>query len=150
MFLIQTVFDLQEALAALEAVRSVSEKPVVCSLTFNQMKKGFFTLMGNPVEESMKKLRDSGASAVGANCSMGSDTMITLAQQIRQCVEIPVIIQPNAGMPQPQKDGTVTYPEDETFFAGNIKKIKNLGVEIVGGCCGTTPAFISKIKESIC
>lgn len=149
MFLIQTVFDLQEALIALEAVRSVSDKPVICSLTFNQMKKGFFTLVGNPVADTMKKLRDAGASGVGANCSMGSDTMISLAAEIRRSVDIPVIIQPNAGMPQTGQDGTVSYPEDEAFFAASIQKIKELGVEIVGGCCGTTPAFIAKIKETI-
>ena len=147
LFLIQTVFDLQEALAALEAVQAVSAKPVICSLTFNQTKKGFYTLVGNAVAESMKKLRDCGASVVGANCSMGSDIMIPLAQEIRQSVEIPVIVQPNAGMAQTRSDGTVFYPEDENFFAENIKKMKNLGVEIVGGCCGTTPKFIRAIKD---
>ncbi len=149
LFLIQTVFDINEALAALEAVKTVSSKPVFCSLTFNQTKKGFYTLVGNSVEESMKKLRDAGAAAVGANCSMGSDTMISLAAEIRQSVEIPVIVQPNAGMPQAKPDGSVSYPEDESFFAGSIMKIKDLGVEIVGGCCGTTPAFIHKIRESL-
>jgi 5-methyltetrahydrofolate--homocysteine methyltransferase len=146
-FLIQTVFDIQEALAALEAVQVVSAKPVICSLTFNQMKKGFYTLVGNSVVESMKKLRDCGASVVGANCSMGSDIMIQLAQEIRQSVEIPVIVQPNAGMAQAMNDGTVVYPEAETFFAENIKKMRDLGIEVVGGCCGTTPEFIRAIKD---
>ena len=149
LFLIETIFDLNEAIAALEAVQAVSSKPVFCSLTFNQTKKGFFTLMGNPVEASMQRLRDAGAAAVGANCSLGSESMIGLARQIRQSVDIPVIIQPNAGMPQTGSDGTALYPEDEVLFAENIKKIKALGVDIVGGCCGTTPAFIRKIRESI-
>ena len=149
LFLIETIFDLNEAIAALEAVQAVSSKPVFCSLTFNQTKKGFFTLMGNPVEASMQKLRDAGAAAVGANCSLGSDGMIALAAQIRESVDIPVIIQPNAGMPQTRPDGTASYPEDETIFAGNIKKIKALGIEIVGGCCGTTPAFIHRIRQTI-
>ena len=149
LFLIETIFDLNEALTALEAVQAVSSKPVFCSLTFNQTKRGFFTLMGNPVEASMQQLRDAGAAAVGANCSLGSDGMIGLAGQIRESVDIPVIIQPNAGMPQTGPDGAALYPEDEILFAGNIKKIKALGVDIVGGCCGTTPAFIQKIRESI-
>ena len=148
LFLIETIFDLNEAIVALDAVQTVSSKPVFCSLTFNQTKKGFFTLMGNPVEKSMQKLRDAGAAAVGTNCSMGSDMMIALAKQIRESVEIPVIIQPNAGMPQTRPDGTVFYPEDEITFAENIKKIKALGIEIVGGCCGTTPSFIQKIRAS--
>ena len=149
LFLIETIFDLNEAIIALEAVQTVSSKPVFCSLTFNQTKKGFYTLMGNPVEASMQKLRDAGAAAVGANCSLGSDSMIALAAQIRESVDIPVIIQPNAGMPQTGSDGTASYPEDEALFSENIKKIKALGVDIVGGCCGTTPAFIHKIRESI-
>ena len=148
LFLIETIFDLNEAIAALEAVQAISSKPVFCSLTFNQTKKGFFTLMGNPVEASMQQLRDAGAAAVGANCSLGSDSMIGLAQQIRESVDIPVIVQPNAGMPQTGPDGTAFYPEDEILFAKNIIKIKALGVEIVGGCCGTTPAFIHRLRES--
>jgi methionine synthase I (cobalamin-dependent) len=149
LFIIETIFDLNEAMVALAAIQAVSSKPVFCTLTFNQTKKGFFTLMGNPVEASMQQLRDAGAAAVGANCSLGSDRMIELAKQIRDSVDIPVIIQPNAGMPQTRSDGTTFYPEDETVFAGNIKKIKALGVDIVGGCCGTTPAFIRKIREFI-
>jgi len=86
---------------------------------------------------------------VGANCSLGSDCMIGLAKQIRESVDIPVIIQPNAGMPQTGPDGTAFYPEDEVLFAKNIIKIKALGVEIVGGCCGTTPAFTRRLRESV-
>ncbi|MBU8849813.1 MAG: homocysteine S-methyltransferase family protein [Desulfobacterales bacterium] len=148
-FLIETIFDINIALAAIKAVRSVSEKPVFCSLTFQKMEKGFFTIFGNNPEDSMKSLVDAGASAVGANCSMGSDTMIDLAGEIKKSVDVPVIIMPNAGMPKTAKDNAVFYPEDETFFANNIKKIKGLGVEIVGGCCGTTPKYIKKIKEII-
>ena len=149
LYLIETIFDLNEAVVALEAVQAVSAKPVFCSLTFNLTQRGFFTLMGNPVETSMQRLRDAGAAAVGANCSLSSDGMIALARQIRASVEIPVIIQPNAGMPQTGPDGTVSYPEDETEFAGNMKQIKALGIDIVGGCCGTTPSYIRKIKASI-
>jgi len=149
LFLIETIFDLNEAMAALAAVQTVSSKPVFCSLTFNQTKRGFFTLMGNPVEASMQQLRDAGSAAVGANCSFGSGSMIELAKQIRESVDIPVLIQPNAGMPQTGTDGTALYPEDEIRFAENIKKIRDLGIEIVGGCCGRTPAFIQKIREAL-
>ena len=149
LFLIETIFDINIALAAIKAVRSVSEKPVFCSLTFKKMKKGFFTIFGNNPNDSMKSLVDAGASAVGANCSMGSDTMIDLAGEIKKSVDVPIIIMPNAGMPKTTEGNTVFYPEDENFFANNIKKIKELGVEIVGGCCGTTPEYIKKIKEII-
>jgi len=148
-FLIETVFDLNIALAAIKAVRSVSEKPIFCSLTYKKMKKGFFTIFGNSPQDSVKRMTEAGASAVGANCTIGSGTMIDLAAEIQKTAEVPVIIQPNAGIPRVTKDNTIYYPEDVTFFAENIKKIKRLGVEIVGGCCGTTTKFIKKIKETI-
>ncbi len=146
-FMIETIFDLNLALTALRAVKSVSAKPVFCTMTFKETPKGFFTIMGNAPEASMKQLVDEGASGVGANCSMGSDTMVTLAGQIRDSVDCPVIIQPNAGMPQTGENNTVFYPETEDFFAENIRQIKALGIEIVGGCCGTTPDYIRRVKE---
>lgn len=150
LFLIETIFDLALGLAAVRAVKSVSAKPVFCSLTFKETPKGFFTILGNGVSDSMKALVDAGAAGVGANCSMGSDTMVSLAARIRESVEVPVLIQPNAGLPQISgSGGQAVYPEDETFFAGNIKKIKDLGVEIVGGCCGTTPSFIREMRKII-
>jgi methionine synthase I (cobalamin-dependent) len=94
----------------------------------------------------MNVLADHGVSAVGANCSLGSDAMVRLADQIRQSVDIPVIIQPNAGMPQITPDNHTVYPETDDLFAANMKKIRDLGVEIIGGCCGTTPETIRRIR----
>lgn len=147
LFIIETIFDLKLAICALEAIQSVSEKPIICSMTFQQTPKGFFTIVGNSPEQSMTRLVEAGAWVVGANCSLGSGAMADLAARIRKSVDVPVIIQPNAGMPERTPDGNVIYPESEAVFAHNIKKIKELGVEIVGGCCGTTPAYIQRIKE---
>lgn len=149
LFIIETIFDLNLAVCAVEAVGSVTDKPIICSMTFKETPKGFFTIVGNRPEQSMARLVEAGAWAVGANCSMGSDTMVALAAQIRASVAVPVIIQPNAGLPERTTSGDVFYPEDESYFADNVKKIKALGVEIVGGCCGTTPAYIKKINASL-
>ena len=97
----------------------------------------------------MQKRVEAGAWAVGANCSLGSAAMVDLAARIRKSVDVPVVIQPNAGAPQRTKDGDVHYPEDETCFSANMKRIKELGVEMIGGCCGTTPAYIKKMKKSL-
>ena len=148
-FIIETIFDINIALAAIQAVRSVSRKPVFCSLTFKQTPNGFFTIFGNRPADSMQTLVDAGAAAVGANCSIGSRTMIELAKEIRASTRAPVVIMPNAGMPETTQEGGIFYPEDETVFVESIKAIKALGVEIVGGCCGTTPAYIEKIKEMV-
>ena len=149
LFIIETVFDVQESLAAIKGIQSVSLKPVFATLTFEKTLKGFSTLMGNSVEESIKSLIDAGAVAAGANCSIGSDVMLDLAREIRQSIDEPVIIQPNAGIPD-IKGSVVTYPEDKDFFSDNIRKIKESGIEIVGGCCGTTPDYIRSVVEKIC
>lgn len=102
LFLIQTFFDLNEVLAAVEGVRSVSDLPIFACLTFQETKNGFFTIMGNSVEDSMKKMVEAGADVVGANCSIGSESMVRLAGEIRESVTTPVIVQPNAGAPRGQ------------------------------------------------
>ena len=149
LFLVETVFDLNAGLCAVQAIQSVSDKPIFCSMTFKETPKGFFTIFGNTPEHSMKTLADKGVAAVGANCSLGSTDMVRLAAQVRKCVDIPVLMQPNAGMPQPAADNQVFYPESDDLFAGNMKKIRELGVEIIGGCCGTTPATIRKMHQCI-
>jgi methionine synthase I (cobalamin-dependent) len=149
LFLVETVFDLNAGLCAVQAIQSVSDKPVFCTLTFKETPKGFFTIFGNSPEHSMKTLVDQGVAAVGANCSLGSTDMVRLAAQIRKCIDIPVIIQPNAGMPRTTDDNQVSYPETDDQFVANMSRIRDLGVEIIGGCCGTTPDTIRKLRYSI-
>ncbi|MBU0712034.1 homocysteine S-methyltransferase family protein [bacterium] len=148
LFIVETMFDINESLAAIRGIRSVSDLPIFATLTFAKGPLGFATIMGNQVAESMHILAGSGASAVGANCSIGSDLMIELATEIRNSVVIPVIIQSNAGLPE-SIDGQLVYPETPEIFAANISQIKALGVEILGGCCGTTPEYIQAIRKSI-
>lgn len=149
LFIIETMFDLNEAIAAIEGIRQVSNLPVFATMTFEKKAAGFVTVMGNRPAEAMRQLQAAGATAVGANCSIGSDQMIGLGQEIRQAVDCLVVIQPNAGLPI-IKNGQLRYPEDPETFATNILKIKALGVEIVGGCCGTTPDYIRRIRQQLC
>ena len=148
LFIIETMFDINESLAAIRGIRSVSDLPIFATMTFEKGPAGFATIMGNQVTESMQILVNAGASAVGANCSIGSDLMIDLAANIRKSVNAPVIIQPNAGIPE-TIDGQLVYPESAESYAANIQKIKDLGVEIIGGCCGTAPNYIRAIRRII-
>lgn len=148
LFIIETMFDLNEALAALKGVQQVSKKPAFVTLTFEVSPSGYATLMGNKPAEAMQTLIGAGAAAVGANCSIGSDKMVRLAAIIRAAVSIPVIIQPNAGMPV-LRNGVLHYPEGIASYTQNILAIKKSGVEIVGGCCGTTPEYIRAIRQAI-
>ncbi|MBO8130627.1 MAG: homocysteine S-methyltransferase family protein [Candidatus Marinimicrobia bacterium] len=147
-FIVETMFDINEMITALKGVRKVSDKPIFATLTFVKKPVGFFTLMGNDIPNSMRRMLDEGADIVGANCSIGSDAMVDLAAQIRKSVDSPVIVQPNAGVPK-IIDEEVVYPESKEFFAENIIKIKTLGVEVVGGCCGTSPEYIDIISKRL-
>jgi 5-methyltetrahydrofolate--homocysteine methyltransferase len=96
----------------------------------------------------MRQMVEAGAMAVGANCSIGSEKMVSLAQIIRAAVSVPVVIQPNAGIPI-LRNGRLHYPEEVAFYTRNIMTIKQAGVEIVGGCCGTTPEYIRAIRQAL-
>ncbi len=148
LYIIETMFDLNEALAALKGALQVTRKPVFVTLTFEQNPTGFATLMGNQVSNAMQALVGAGAAAVGANCSIGSDKMVRLAEMIRAAVSVPVIIQPNAGIPV-LRNGLLHYPEDVAIYTRNLMVIKSAGVEIIGGCCGTTPDYIRAIRTAI-
>jgi len=145
LFIAETFFSLQEILLVARAFRSVSPRPFILSMTFEKKRRGYFTIMGDRIDRALQALADTGAIAVGANCTLGSADMIELAAQARQAVSIPMIIQPNAGQPQVTPEGTI-YNEDPESFAANIARIRELGVEIVGGCCGTQPATIGAIR----
>lgn len=147
-FILETFFDLNEILAAIRAIRSVSDLPIFSTMTFQQKPSGFFTLMGNKPGDSMNKMVDAGASVVGANCSLASDTMVDLARIIRDSVDVPVMIQPNAGAPKSVGD-IVVYPETVDYYCDNILSLKEMGIDVVGGCCGTTPDFIRAMADKI-
>lgn len=147
-FIIETMFDVRECQAAIQGIKAVSNLPILATMTFEKNPAGFCTIMGNLAAESMQLLAQSGADAVGANCSIGSDSMIALARIIRKSVAQPVVIQPNAGIPE-IRDGGLTYPESSAEYARNLKAVRDLGVEIIGGCCGTTPEYIRAIRQLI-
>lgn len=148
LFLLQTFYDVKELLAAVKGVQAVSDLPILATMTFQDKKSGFFTIMGNKVAESMQALVEAGCTGVGANCSIGSDSMVRLAAVVREAVSSPVIAQPNAGAPQMQ-NGVVVYNEDAETFADNLARIRELGVEVLGGCCGSTPDYIQAMVQKI-
>lgn len=139
--LVETMFDLNEALIALRAARERTDVPVVVTMTFSRTPRGFFTFMGNPVPSAMTRLQDGGADAVGANCTVASGDMLELAPLLRAAAERPVLCQPNAGAPR--TDGEIpVYDQTPEKFAGEAARLFDLGINAVGGCCGTTPEFI--------
>jgi len=148
LFSVETMYDLREALAAIEGVREVSSLPLFICMTFEKKSKGYFTLMGDEVSSSLKNLEQAGADVVGANCTLGSKEMIKLASVMKKSTKLPIIVQPNAGMPKLVKGKTV-YLQKPASFANDVLKMIKLGVGFAGGCCGTTPEFIKMVKKGL-
>lgn len=148
LFLIETMYDIREAVEAVRAVRDVSGKPVVAELTFDRKTKGYFTLVGDTAARAVEVLPPAGADVIGANCTMSSEGFIGLAEEFRKLTGMPVIMQPNAGKPHVE-GGMPVYRQKPEEFADDMEKIIGFGIEAVGGCCGTTPGFIRVLRERI-
>ena len=148
LIVIETFFSLEEALAALRGVRKVGPCPVFVSMTYESKDRGFFTLMGETPERCTKTLEDEGADGVGANCTIGSREMIPLARILRENASLPILVQPNAGKPI-LENGKTVYRQTPEEFVEDILTMVQCGVNVVGGCCGTTPAFISAVHRRL-
>jgi len=147
-FIIETMFDLREALSALRACRDVSGIPVIVSMAFQTTKNGGRTLMGNSAEECTIKITEEGADAVGANCGdIGPLEMAKIVSIMRKSTSLPIIAQPNAGKPKVE-GGKVFYMEPELYAEQTLECYKS-GAAIIGGCCGTSPEHIKILSELI-
>lgn len=140
---IETMSDLQEARAALIAVKQSTSLPVIVHLTYADNGR---TITGTPPEVAIEVLSSLGADAIGANCSTGPEDMVALAKKLVKFSNIPVSIMPNAGNPEIINDETV-YRMTPDKYAPYIKRILSCGVKFVGGCCGTGPEHIAAIAE---
>lgn len=146
---IETMIDLAEAKLAVEAARSVSPSiPVMATMTFDSTPRGFFTVMGNDIASAARDLVEAGADLVGSNCGNGVENMIAIAREFRARTDAPMLIQSNAGLPT-MKDGRVTYDETPEFMAEKALELLDLGVEVVGGCCGTTPEHTRALRSRL-
>lgn len=146
---IETMIDLREATLAIKAAKSISPAtPVIATMTFDHTPKGFYTVMGVSTEAAVKGLEQAGADIIGSNCGNGIENMIKIAQEYKRYSLLPLIIQSNAGIPA-VKDNRVVYPEAPEFMAEKAKDLIGIGVTIIGGCCGTTPAHISALRKVV-
>ncbi len=145
--LIETQYDLREALCAVRGARRGSVLPVMATMTFNAVPRGYFTLMGDTVSRCLSELETAGACAVGANCTLNSEQMAGLVRAMRPETGLPLIAQANAGKPALDADGRVVYSQSLEDYVRFVPEIVRGGANIVGGCCGTTPAFIRAMAE---
>lgn len=143
---VETMIDLTEAKLAVRAVKDVSpHTPVTASMTFDATPNGFFTIMGVSIEAAAGGLTEVGADAIGSNCGNGSENMVEIARAFRSVSQLPLTIQPNAGLPHIIK-GKAVYGETPTFMAEQAKALLSIGVSVIGGCCGTTPEHVAALR----
>jgi 5-methyltetrahydrofolate--homocysteine methyltransferase len=146
LFIIETMYDVREALESLRAVREVSSRPAVVELTFDRKPRGFFTMMGDSPGRMVEAFAKEGASVIGSNCTLQSGDMIGLVEEFRLLTDGPLIFQPNAGRPV-MEHGIAVYKQRPAEFAQDVVKIVAAGANAVGGCCGTTPDFIREVHN---
>jgi len=145
---IETMMAVEEASAAVTAAKKHTHLPVIATMTFELGKSGFKTMMGVTPEVAVKTLADVGADALGSNCGKGIDDMIGIIREMRQHTSLPLLAQANAGLPE-WINGKAVYHETPEFIRPKVKQLLDSGANIVGGCCGTTPAHIKVIREEV-
>jgi len=148
LIIIETMYSLDEALAAVQGARKAGDILLLASMTYTRTKNGFFTVMGETVSQCAAALEEAGADMMGANCTLNSADTIDLTKELRAATDKPLLIQPNAGKPVTRK-GITYYEQTPAEFAADAKKIHAAGADMIGGCCGTTPEFIKAVKEAL-
>lgn len=138
----ETMMGITECMAAIDAAASVCELPVMCTLTVESDGSLFF---GGNIYEAVETLAEMGADAVGINCSTGPDQLLSVVENMRKKVSVPLIVKPNAGMPVIDEMGNPVYSMGAEDFASHMKRLVEAGADIVGGCCGTAPEYIRQL-----
>lgn len=143
LILVETMNDLYETKAALLACKENSTLPVFVTNAYSEDGR---LLTGASPEIMASLLESMGAAAIGVNCSLGPSQMLPIVEKLLSNTSLPVIMKPNAGLPV-LSDGVSRYDVDETAFTECVAESLKKGVRIVGGCCGTTPSYISALVE---
>jgi 5-methyltetrahydrofolate--homocysteine methyltransferase len=145
---VETMMAIEEATLAVRAVKENTDLPVIATMTFDKGPRGFFTMMGVTPERAVTELREAGADVTGANCGNGIDNMVEIAQIMRGATDGYLLVHSNAGIPV-IRQGQIVYTETPEYMAERFKDLADLGINILGGCCGTTPDHIRALSQTI-
>ena len=145
---VETMMALEEATLAVRAVKENTDLPVIATMTFDKGPRGFFTMMGVEPERAATELLKAGADVAGANCGNGIDNMVEIAQIMRSATDGYLLVHSNAGIPV-IRQGQIVYTETPEYMAERFKALADLGINILGGCCGTTPSHISALSQTV-
>lgn len=149
--IIETMTAIEEALAAVRAAKDVGGLTVITSFTFDpQFSGGYATMMGVTPVAYAEQAVAAGADIIGTNCGTGPDHMIEVVKQLRAAApDTPIMAMPNAGMPELDREGRTVFRETPEEMAGKVPRLVAAGANLIGGCCGTTPAHIAAIKAAL-
>lgn len=139
----ETMTDLLEVKAGILACKENSDKPVICTMTFEENLR---TFTGCSISAMALTLSGLGADAIGINCSLGPKEFAPIIEEMLKWTNLPLIVKPNAGLPDPVTNLYDITPEQ---FSGYMKNLAEMGVKFFGGCCGTTPEYIKSVTETI-
>jgi methionine synthase I (cobalamin-dependent) len=140
---IETMSELDEARAALAAVRGAGLPAVAC-MVFDSGKDKDRTMMGSTPEQVAEALTKAGASVIGANCGQGIATAVNICRRLASATDLPIWMKPNAGLPE-LSGGVIKYKTTPHEFASYAPAMLDAGATFIGGCCGTNPEFIREI-----
>jgi 5-methyltetrahydrofolate--homocysteine methyltransferase len=148
-FIIETMFDLNEAVCAVKGIRAVSDLPVLALISFTTPKDGGKTMMGQGASQCAELLTEAGADGVGSNCGdLTPLEMADIVKVMKSAAGLPIAAEPNAGKPE-LIDGETVFNMGPEEFAEGVKACIENGAEIVGGCCGTSPDHIKALAATI-
>ena len=142
---IETMSDSYEAKAAVVAAKEVCDLPIIVTMVYDETGK---LLTGGGVEGTVAMLEGLKVDAIGINCGFGPKQMLPIAERLVKCCSLPIVVNPNAGLPRTE-NGMTVYDVDPDDFASVMEQIAKLGVHVMGGCCGTTPDHISKMINTV-
>lgn len=142
----ETLLSLDEAMVICDAAAAEGNPPITLSFTCEGDGNLYF---GGNIVEAAVVLQEMGADAVGVNCSVGPDQLEAIIGKLKENLDIPVLAKPNAGIPQIDEKGNAHYNMDADTFAQCMKKLKDRGASVLGGCCGTTPEYVAKMCRTL-
>ena len=146
-FVVETMMDLEEALAAVAAAKQTG-RPVIASMVFDSGRNKDRTLMGQTPEQAVEAFVKAGVDGLGANCGQGIEGFVPICRRLRAATDLPLWMKPNAGLPELVK-GEVIYRTTPLEFAGRVPDLVAAGADFIGGCCGTDQAFIKAVGRAI-
>ncbi|AFH49525.1 Methionine synthase I methyltransferase subunit [Ignavibacterium album JCM 16511] len=148
--LLETFYDIDEAECAIKAVKDFPDVPLICSFTYDRNSSGEYrTMMGSTPKDVLQAMITLGVDVIGVNCGSGYNSMIDLVKELRGFSHnIPLLVQPNAGLPE-TIESNIVYSETSEAIINSVKSFLSIGINIIGGCCGTTPEHIKIIRKTV-